>query len=987
MTAMDSDHRLLDLMDSARQTADDAGPPPALVEFAPVVDELVTAGWGHITAKSLENEKTDQSMLQHLLGGVDALVQLHRHASAEWFDDDYLRDAIALFTVHDYHKLRIEDMSEAQFDIPLDETTAFVERVELDTYAPSIEPSFFHAAAVALHQYDTRSKGAAVPATFEEYRATLQFADTVAGQPDPSAFAAVGRTDSLRTALGDNYGLVYHEVDYESGMLTNALNEGVATALSDRGYTLFGVYQNGCTYLQTGDEQPLDVTDDLIDDIAVGARDALRTAHPNYQHAENDHIGLKYDNRYRKYEITDREFFFLDPQAVIRGLVSQAAVTAQKTSGIPDAVETAIDTVEAQTALTIPRTARIDALARLVHTVWTDLLPRVDTFDSPYARFDFFANTFLSLDDEVLEALSALAAHNKNHVFGTRRWYAKYVIATALERQYYPNSVDDVVEELTDTLCAAFDRHAPLDTIPETLEPLHDELLTSWLRSVDLNGTPLTTRLPDRAECNAHLDRLTSGTPDDCHRCGARTLAEPADGFQLIGTERGDESVRHLDGSEQRLSGARHTHAYCYGCQLELELRFAHYDAHQSSTTAGDRLYVHVLPDYAYTPLGWHGFRGMFDEFMNLSTVDASTPAHQLLGATGGFDFGVWLDEVLREDSGPDRLLDHTHAFRPATGFGSHAVSRLRNPELSETEELFVTLVAAASAGVRVYISTSPTERVDRTDLDSAVTLSEEFALTEALGEQVSLSELHDVLSTLAATIVLRDAFVADTPELDDDDEQYDPLVFLETAVTTAPLPGTHLLARLARHRSVVDPLLIDAARVLDERALADAFDADHLYTVHSGWAFDFDPASAIDGAQLYALTDELAASVWPLVARTAPDTSVGSFCAPLTAAFDATQRAASPSVLQTDGGETGRPTDELVYNAVVNYARHASLPPGRSFGEKTSVFARRFLDGVFDQLCDGDAALAKRLERPITDAFYVALLERHVARTTGGSQ
>jgi CRISPR-associated protein Csc3 len=101
-----------------------------LAEFLSDVDpKLLDEGWGFEIAKGVEyGGQTDQSMINHVRNGVFALSRLNEvvpEFGAYELDDSELRQATALFVIHDLHKYRDEETT-ARTEYDIDEVTAAI---------------------------------------------------------------------------------------------------------------------------------------------------------------------------------------------------------------------------------------------------------------------------------------------------------------------------------------------------------------------------------------------------------------------------------------------------------------------------------------------------------------------------------------------------------------------------------------------------------------------------------------------------------------------------------------------------------------------------------------------------------------------------------------------------------------------------------------------------------------------------------------------
>src|SRR6056297_1473492 len=111
-----------------KETAEDAEETRSTTEqvleaYRTEIDPLLVNEWAYKQAKSVEHSKTDQSLVSHVRNGVFALAQINE-VIAEFgsyeLDETDLRDTIALFVVHDLHKLDAERDADpkSRFDIP-----------------------------------------------------------------------------------------------------------------------------------------------------------------------------------------------------------------------------------------------------------------------------------------------------------------------------------------------------------------------------------------------------------------------------------------------------------------------------------------------------------------------------------------------------------------------------------------------------------------------------------------------------------------------------------------------------------------------------------------------------------------------------------------------------------------------------------------------------------------------------------------------------
>jgi len=117
------DYAAVERILSPSDDPDESDPTPVEDYQNQVDPRLVNAGWGFEPAKSVGHGKTDQSLVNHVRCGVFALVRMNEVVESlggYTLTDSKLRDTIALFVLHDLHKLDEERDAdpEKRFDIP-----------------------------------------------------------------------------------------------------------------------------------------------------------------------------------------------------------------------------------------------------------------------------------------------------------------------------------------------------------------------------------------------------------------------------------------------------------------------------------------------------------------------------------------------------------------------------------------------------------------------------------------------------------------------------------------------------------------------------------------------------------------------------------------------------------------------------------------------------------------------------------------------------
>lgn len=167
-----------------------------LENYFRIVDiNLVRSGMCFRPAKSVEFGKTDQSMLNHIRNGVFFLLRFNdalKRLGVRALDEAGLRECIALFVVHDLHKMDYGEMDEHdqkssmenEFDIQVDAVRTYVEEMHLKELAPELGDDDYYSVAVALHKSRFSRPGART-SRFMDLEPFLYLMDTMASCSSP----------------------------------------------------------------------------------------------------------------------------------------------------------------------------------------------------------------------------------------------------------------------------------------------------------------------------------------------------------------------------------------------------------------------------------------------------------------------------------------------------------------------------------------------------------------------------------------------------------------------------------------------------------------------------------------------------------------------------------------------------------------------------------------------------------------------------------
>ncbi|WP_254768242.1 type I-D CRISPR-associated protein Cas10d/Csc3 [Salinilacihabitans rarus] len=796
-----------------------------LEDFRTSVDpRIVDTGWGFEAAKSVELGKTDQSLLNHVRNGVFVLAQLNeaaRSLGGYTLDEADLRATIALFTIHDIHKLNSErDVDpESRFDISAKEVQQYVEAFGLDDFAPELTTKDFRSCAIDHHDdwtanYDQTTR------RFDDLRPFVRVADAFASCDTPEA----ATTKSVQTAINRAYlksefELRCHVIDDVKGVLTNLLNAAVSERLGAFDYQPVAIYQDGCVYLAPEDVNRPEVDQTLVDEILEQLQENTQKSHSAFASASELRSNLS--TRYAKdfYGINDQDFFYAGAETVLAAVAQKSVSDANPDEEPTENMVETMESLEEYIPLNIERTRRPVGIARFVYTVRRAFVDPLieDNADSQLKE----TCKILSISDEVLEGLLKASEEDDNDksdfsLTAGGRWDYAYGIGQALLNEDLTDPV-----KLKERANSGLSRRA--ENWAEIVEDFHagnlrEELAAYLSDVVSIDGCPIAV--------------------------GSETLSDPFEeyhntrrGKTCVLCNRGTTSTRKADietpKSLTTLKAGYSNHVpvdagkpdnllTCIPCQIELSLR----ETGASQREEG-RLFVHLIPDYFYTPLSWRSYSDVMSEFTGESQIELGRLAEAILWLTDdpeaanveGFE-----NALFDEESGRPMVETLDQGFNPGTQYGARTLGYYK-PQDNEAEfqffGVYVALAVAAYAGLRVYVSESPIPDIRGRDFQTYARVGAGFTqVHDFYSTEIPLSRVESRLRAASALVKL--GYGA----MDSNNKKRNDALFAKFLRVTRNqlLPGSHLLKRIAQADDGSDArYLLEEARVLDQETGIDS--------------------------------------------------------------------------------------------------------------------------------------------------------------------
>lgn len=785
--------------------------PTALKSYRDEVDpKLVNAGWGYEPAKSVEHGKTDQSLVNHVRCGVFALARVNaavENLGGYTLPDADLRDAIALFVLHDIHKLdgeRDED-PKTRFDIPRTEIDQYADQFGLYEFAGTDDEDLlrrmFHDCAVDHHDDWTANYDQTSP-EFDELRPFVRLADAFASSETPEQ-ATDSQTQSALDAAypGEGYDLQYHVLDDVKGLLTNLVNKSVADTLGGQGYKTLLLYQDGCVYLSPTSAPKPTVDDAFVADLFDHLRRSVTQSHEAYRDATKLRDNLTTRSQ-GFYGVNDQDFFYAGAATVLEAVLLNGLTDADPEDDPTDSMSDTMSALENYLPFEIDRTREPVGFARLAYTVKRSFVdPVLDATDVERDGLTATCEVF-GVADAIREGLEAAADEDGLDLTAGGKWDYSYGIGQALLEE---NATDK--EVLEKRILEGLDGLS--SDWPEIVETEHagniQTELDAYLRQiVSIGGKRAET--DDGVFTDPFEEYGGSRRGKTCSLCNRGT----AGGTK--GEMKAPKSLTTLQaGYSNHIavdSGKPDELLACVPCQIELSLR----ETGSGRREAG-RLFIHLIPDYFYTPLSWRSYTRFTNEFSGNSRTEFGGLAESVL-ALGNDDgaLGDLLDSMVDEEYGRSMIETLDQGFDPDSQYGARTLAYFK-PKDNDTEfqffGVFAALAIAAYSGLRVVVSESPIPDVRGRDFRAFAHVGGGFTqVHDFYGTDVPLSALEGRLHAAAALI-----------RLGYGTDRNDALFAKYLRLTRNQLlPGSHLLKRIAQADDGGDPrYLLEEAQVLDE--------------------------------------------------------------------------------------------------------------------------------------------------------------------------
>lgn len=776
-----------------------------------VDSKLIDLGWGFEGAKTVEFGNKDQSLLNHARNGVFFL--LHLNQVADDFDDrilspDDLRDVVAMFVAHDLHKtIYDEDYNpEEEFDIPHERVEEFADKTDLLDFGESVSIEDLWSCACAHHDTWNAKTGKETLA-WKELKYYVRLADSFASSPTPEEAVSDRSIAAFDDVFYESLDLGYHSLDETTGVLTNLLNAAVADLLSNYGYEVVAIYQDGCVYVNDGDEKP-EIDEGFVEDVYEMFTEKVRNSHRSYANAVElaENINTVYNLGY--YSPSDEDFFYAGPNRVVHALAHKAAADGNNDNPPTDAMVSSIQEAGEELDSELDETRQLIGVARLVGGIRKTIIPELDVEDEIQATAEVFG-----VSDEFLQKLSEIDEDTHDELTAGGKFDYSYGIAQELldrrvnDVKVKELSADEFGDAVGDLLVKNLSEIDGWDSIDEAfVSDIRDELMAyiSDILVVEGVSPAYDSGIEDT------FDQYTSKRGGKIGWLTNRTTTGMNKSEMEV-----KKSLTTLQAgfSNHTRVGAAEPEKLLISVPMRIEFSLRETGSGWRDPDT-DRMFFHFVPDYFFTPMSWDMTRAMIDRYNDDARVRVGRLAEALFESKYCEDeYGNVLENLaFDEDGGRNMVESMMQGFDE--GFGSFEMAYYKQSENQTEFEFFgiyLALAIAGFTGLRVYVSSNPVPDLRARDFDEMARIGAGLSQTSRFyGESVRLTELQEMLRSASALISLGYAT-----------ERKDSLFpkYLR-ATRNKLLPGSYLLKRIAQNDpdegSRVAWSLMDEAKYLD---------------------------------------------------------------------------------------------------------------------------------------------------------------------------
>ncbi|MHB8100910.1 MAG: type I-D CRISPR-associated protein Cas10d/Csc3 [Methanosarcina sp.] len=761
--------------------------PTLFEEYIKEVDiHLVEMGMGFKAAKSVEFGKTDQSMLNHIRNGILFLFRFNealQKFNLVSLDKQGLRDCVALFVVHDLHKLKFEEFMdddfpekhnhiEYEFEIPTEAVLNFVNMTGLRKFAPSLTDEDYFSVAVALHK-SRFSRSGARTSRFMDMEPFLYLMDTLASCSSPEEAASIRSLTALRDGFPQNspeeqLNLQYHLLDDVKGILSGIINKSVVDLLESKGLVMLMAYQDGCVYLGRG-TQRMTISEELIEKLEQTLAKNIQQSTPALSDSESLIKGLK-NPRLGDYGLSDEYYFFSGPDKMLRAFISKSITSAhtESSTDLSDSITDGIRKVEEIVQIKFEKSNEGQKIllefSRAVASVHKTFVSEMIS-DNKQALLK--TCEIWEVPEDVKNSLLKTMDENPSYLANGGKWEYSYAVGQCVIDQEYngvklrntdiPEAINYIVNKIWKKL---INMEQWEDFISKKTGVYHNELIEYLHDVLSINGTII---LNEKSYLSDTFNEYES-SGKICDLCNRGTLLRKED-------MKNTNSFLSFNFTNRVFVGKTKPDNIrtCIPCGIELALRMNGFN----TSKAKEILYFHFIPDYFFTPESWDLVETIFTKFSDEARVRTAELARKIFNSKyasneptkeGNVDiYESWIGSLaadIKEGEKAKGLNMFQYMTQGYINNIGNASVVFYKPSKNIIEfhffGVYIAMVIAAYTGMRVVVSKSPISTIRGRDFKEIVALdSINSHVTKFYGKSISLSQLEGKLKASSALISL----------------------------------------------------------------------------------------------------------------------------------------------------------------------------------------------------------------------------------------
>ncbi len=773
-------------------------------EYLQKVDiNLVKRGMGFKPAKSVEFRKTDQSILNHLRNGILFLLRFNdalKKFNISALEEQGLRECMALFTMHELHKLEFEEFkeefedqeidltnpAEKEFEIPVDIIKKFISDFGVRDFAPQLTDEDYYSVAVALHK-SRFSRSGARTSRFMDYEPFLYLMDNMASCKSPEEAVSIRSLKALRDGFPQNsaneqLNLQYHKLDDIKGILTGIINKSVADIMEESDLVMLMAYEDGCVYLGKGQNRET-ISDTKVEKIygttLNNIRKSSRLSSPESLGKNLGRFNLGY-----YIGLSDEYFFFSDPKIIFRTYISTPIISGYTDKKKERKINKNIDESEDNEKNEDSITAGINKISKIVPIA----MEKSDEGRKILVGFaraiatvhkHFFAELIhdnkqaliktcdvWKVPDQVKNSLVQELTDNTANLTIGGKWDYSYAIAqTVIDREIdgvklRNTDVNKTINYLIENIWIELTSMEQWNNfISKKIDVYRKELIEYFHNTLTINGTILP--IEKSLLCDVFHEYESSGKI--CNLCNRGTILTKDE------MKNRNSFLSFNFTNRVFVGGAKPDNILtCIPCGVELALRKNGFNPPKGN----DMLYFHLIPDYFFTHESWDMINLILLKFSDEVRIKMAALAKRIfntkyigeLEVEGDVDvYDSWITDLaaIKDENGKSggmgMMQYMAQGYENLIGNTSFAFYK---PYENITEfhffGVYIATVIAAYTGMRIVVSTSPIPAIRGNDFDEMIALdSINSHVADFYGKFISLSHLETTLRKASALIRL----------------------------------------------------------------------------------------------------------------------------------------------------------------------------------------------------------------------------------------